>query len=89
LPRRTLYDIAIIYQWEATMRALVDINEAQIEALDALAKRTDRSRASLIRAAIADFLDRHRQREVDDGFGLWGRGEVDGVAYQESARAEW
>lgn len=71
------------------MRALVDMNDAQIEALDALAKRMRRSRAALIRAAIDDYLDRHHREQVEDGFGLWGKRKIDGLAYQEKARSEW
>jgi len=71
------------------MRALIDMNDAQVEALDALAKRVRRPRAALIRAAIDDYLDRHRREQVEDGFGLWGRRKVDGLAYQEKARREW
>lgn len=33
------------------MRALIDMNDAQVEALDALSKRVRQSRAALIRAA--------------------------------------
>jgi predicted transcriptional regulator len=71
------------------MRALIDVNDAQIEALDALAKRVRRSRAALIRAAIDDYLDRHFREQVEDGFGLWGDRKVDGLAYQEKVRGEW
>jgi predicted transcriptional regulator len=71
------------------MRALVDMNDAQVEALDILAKRVRKSRASLIRAAIDDYLERHHRTQVEDGFGLWGRAAVDGVAYQDKARSEW
>ncbi len=71
------------------MRALIDINDAQVEALDALAKRMRRSRAALIRAAIDDYLDRHRREQVGDGFGLWGKRKVDGLDYQEKVRREW
>ena len=71
------------------MRALIDMSDAQVEALDALAKRVRQSRAALIRAAIDDYLDRHRREQVEDGFGLWGRRKVDGLAYQEKARREW
>jgi predicted transcriptional regulator len=71
------------------MRALIDMNDAQAEALDALAKRVGRSRAALIRTAIDDYLDRHRRTQVEDGFGLWGRRKVDGLAYQEKVRREW
>lgn len=71
------------------MRALIDMTEPQVEALDDLAKRLRRSRASLIRAAIDDYLSRHRREQVDDGFGLWGNRTVDGLAYQEKIRSEW
>jgi len=71
------------------MRALIDMNDAQVEALDAIAKRERQSRAALIRAAIDDYLDRHHRAQVEDGFGLWGQRKVDGLAYQEEARREW
>lgn len=71
------------------MRALVDMNDAQIDALDTLAKRVRQSRAALIRAAIDDYLARHHREQVEDGFGLWGKGKVDGLAYQERTRREW
>ncbi len=71
------------------MRALIDMNDAQVAALDDLAKRVGRSRAALIRAAIDDYLDRHGREQVADGFGLWGEREVDGLAYQERVRSEW
>lgn len=71
------------------MRALVDMNDAQIEALDNLAKRVGRSRAALIRAAIDDYLARHSREQVEDGFGLWGKRKIDGLAYQEKVRSEW
>jgi predicted transcriptional regulator len=71
------------------MRALVDMNDAQIEALDSLAKRARQSRAALIRAAIDEYLVRHHREQVEDGFGLWGERKVDGLSYQETARSEW
>ncbi len=74
---------------EDAVRALVDMSDAQIEALDTLAKRVGQSRAALIRAAIDDYLDRHHREQVADGFGLWGKRKVDGLAYQEKARSEW
>ncbi|AMJ61033.1 ribbon-helix-helix protein, CopG family [Bosea sp. PAMC 26642] len=71
------------------MRALIDMNDAQVEALDTIARRVRLSRAALIRAAIDDYLDRHHREQVEDGFGLWGQRKVDGLAYQEEARREW
>ena len=71
------------------MRALIDMTDAQVEALDTIARRERQSRAALIRAAIDDYLDRHHREQVEDGFGLWGQRKVDGLAYQEKARSEW
>ena len=71
------------------MRALIDMTDAQVEALDALARRVRQSRAALIRAAIEEYLESHHREQVGDGFGLWGKREVDGLAYQEKVRREW
>jgi predicted transcriptional regulator len=71
------------------MKVLIDLDARQVEALDALARQAKRSRAALIRAAIADYLDRHRQLEAREAFGLWGKSQVDGLAYQKKLRDEW
>jgi predicted transcriptional regulator len=71
------------------MRALVDLMEAQVQALDRLARRRVRSRASLIREAVDDYLRRNSLGSDDDGFGLWGAEPVDGLAFQERLRREW
>lgn len=71
------------------MRALVDMNETQVAALDALAKEENTSRAALIRRAIDDYLRRRRCEQLEDGFALWGRRKVDGLEYQEALRSEW
>jgi metal-responsive CopG/Arc/MetJ family transcriptional regulator len=71
------------------MRILVDIEELDLALLDRLATQAKRSRAALIREAIADFLRHKRAPPENDGFGLWGKGKVDGLAYQRKMRAEW
>ena len=71
------------------MRTLVDLVDSQVQALDRLAKRQDRSRASLIRGAVDDYLGRNCPEGEGDAFGLWGRDAVDGLAFQEQARREW
>lgn len=71
------------------MRALVDMEDRQVEALDSLANRNRTSRAALIRAAIDEYLDRQHHEQIQDGFGLWGNDTIDGRAYQEKVRAEW
>jgi predicted transcriptional regulator len=71
------------------MRTLVDLADSQVEALDRLAKRQDRSRASLVREAVDDYLVRHRLDNEDEAFGLWSKNAIDGLAFQEQARSEW
>ena len=71
------------------MRILVDANEDQVAALDALAKREKRPRAAVTRAAIDHYVARNKRQTVKDGFGLWGQGGEDGLAYQERLRSEW
>lgn len=71
------------------MRALVDIDDHQIRDLDRLAKQQKRSRAALIREAVADYLDKRHRKTAGEAFGLWGQGGTDGLAYQEKVRSEW
>lgn len=70
------------------MRTLVDIPDAQVEALDRLAAQKQVSRASLIREAVGALLDRQKDDVVRNGFGLWGKSE-DGLVVQRRLRAEW
>jgi len=71
------------------MRVLIDLGDKQLQALDALSKRAKRSRAALVRDAVADYLDRRHREAGDDAFGLWGDRAIDGLAYQEELRREW
>ena len=48
-----------------------------------------RSRASLIREAVDDYLRRHCLESADEAFGLWGKDAVDGLVFQDRARSEW
>lgn len=71
------------------MRTLVDMDEGQVHNLDALARRLKRSRAALIREAVAEYLDRNAVEDIEAAFGLWGDRKIDGLAYQEKLRSEW
>jgi predicted transcriptional regulator len=71
------------------MRALVDIDEMQIEKLDRLARRQKRSRAAVIRQALSDYINARAAESGEDAFGLWGDREIDGMEYQERVRNEW
>jgi hypothetical protein len=84
-----IYDADITYQGKEKMRTLVDLGDAQIEALDELSKKEKESRAALIRQAIDDYLAKRRSKKEGDAFGLWGKRKVDGLAYQEKVRSEW
>jgi metal-responsive CopG/Arc/MetJ family transcriptional regulator len=46
------------------MRTLVDLGDAQIQALDDLSKKEKRSRAALIRQAIDDYLGKRRDQQL-------------------------
>jgi predicted transcriptional regulator len=71
------------------MRTLIDITDLQVQALEEIAKTENLSRAAVIRAAIDDYVQRRRRVEIDDAFGLWGAGGMDGLTYQEKVRSEW
>ena len=71
------------------MRTLVDLGDAQLQALDELSRREKRSRAALIRRAIDEYLSKQRDKQEGDAFGLWRKRKVDGLAYQEKVRSEW
>ncbi|SCW31074.1 hypothetical protein SAMN02927900_00483 [Rhizobium mongolense subsp. loessense] len=49
-----------------------------------MAKSKKVSRASLIRKAVNDFLNRHDRTKEAEAFGLWGN-----IEYQDKVRSEW
>ncbi len=72
------------------MRTLVDIPDEQIDDLDIICEAKKVSRAELIRQAITVYIGTNKLVPAD-AFGLWSTKQpaVDGLAYQEQARAEW
>jgi predicted transcriptional regulator len=72
-----------------SMRILVDLPDTHIHTLAALCERVNRSRAALIREAIAEYLHHHAATTAEATFGLWGAEAMDGLAYQEKVRDEW
>jgi predicted transcriptional regulator len=71
------------------MRTVVDIDERHLRELDRLASHERRSRAAMVREAIAEYLDRRGPQVIDNAFGLWGERKTDGLSHQEKARSEW
>lgn len=71
------------------MRTLVDLVEAQVEALDSVAKQEKRSRASLIRQAVDEYLSKRSSAPLDETFGIWRDRKGDGLEFQRRLRNEW
>lgn len=71
------------------MRTLIDLPDTQVHALAALCDRVRQPRAAIIRAAVDEYLARHKQTPLQAGFGLWGQDTPDGLAYQQDIRSEW
>lgn len=72
------------------MRTLVDIPDQDIEWLDRRAAETGKSRAALVREAIAAFRAEARNQGIDAYFGLWrDRPNIgDGLDFQRRIRGE-
>ena len=73
------------------MKIPVDLLQQQLDALDELGEQQGRSRASLMREAVADYPNRRRPGGLDEAFGLWRtQADVeDSVDYQRRFRSEW
>jgi predicted transcriptional regulator len=73
----------------ASMRTLIDLPDSQVRALAALCERGGQPRAALMRAAVAEYLERHAVQPMNEAFGAWGRLAPDGLDYQRTVRGEW
>jgi predicted transcriptional regulator len=73
------------------MRTLIDLPEDDIAWLDQAARERGRSRAALVRDAVARYRRDSSGDAIDRAFGVWrNREDVgDGLAYQERLRREW
>ncbi len=70
-------------------RILVDLPDAQIDALAVLVEAEEHSRDAFIRDAI-DAYFAHRKRVLGvDVFGLWRGEKADGLGCQQALRSEW
>jgi hypothetical protein len=71
------------------MRTIVDLPPNQIEALDALCRAENISRAEAVRRAVAAHLQREVPAAATAAFGLWrDRGES-ALEYESRIRREW
>jgi metal-responsive CopG/Arc/MetJ family transcriptional regulator len=71
------------------MRTIIDLPQEQIDALDNL-RGNERSRASLIREAVALYLAQQPATlESLPAFGIWRDRQVNSLAYEDALRNEW
>jgi predicted transcriptional regulator len=71
------------------MKIALDIGASRGRAIDVLAKAEKRSRASIVREALGDYLAWRRERTQEVAFGLWGDHKIDGLDYQKKMRGSW
>ncbi|MDA3874721.1 MAG: ribbon-helix-helix protein, CopG family [Kiritimatiellae bacterium] len=71
------------------MRTVIDVSNDMIQTLDRISDKEHRSRASLIREAVSEYLQRKTLPQAEEAFGLWQKNPVDGLEYQEKVRNEW
>lgn len=75
-------------------RILADLPDEDIEWLDRLAEREGKSRAAVLREAVASYKAEPREGDtgwIDAGFGLWAKHgiAVDPAEYERRRSAEW
>ena len=69
-------------------RILVDIPQKHLDDLGVIARTEKRSRAEIIRKAVADYVEQNKPVTAD-AFGIWKHRRIDGLDYQETMRSEW
>jgi len=75
-------------------RILADLPDDEIERLDRIAREQGKSRAAVLREAVAHYRAEPSEGDtgwIDAGFGLWARRGVayDPAEYDRKRRAEW
>ncbi len=71
------------------MRTLIDIPEALLRDIDALAKREEISRAEAVRRAMADYVLQRADPRPDAAFGIWKSRRIDALRHEDTLRGEW
>lgn len=75
--------------YDVIVRTVIDVPSELIRDLDRVSVAEKRSRAALIRDAIAEYLRVKSVTPAEAAFGIWKGGGQDGCAYQDSLRREW
>ena len=71
------------------MRTIVDVPDAMLSEVDALAEREHISRAEAVRRALAAYLAARATSRPEAAFGIWKRKKIDPLDYEDSLRGEW
>ncbi|HXT71004.1 MAG TPA: CopG family transcriptional regulator [Vicinamibacterales bacterium] len=71
------------------MRTIIELPPVQLDALDALCRRENISRAEAIRQAVAAHVGRASAAARGSAFGLWRDRGINALAYERGLRAEW
>ena len=76
------------------MRTIVEIPDNDLKLLKEICERGKVSRAEIVRRALKEFLQRIKEAEDIDTFGIWReaapkRGLLDSLQYEDKLRSEW
>ena len=76
------------------VRALITLEDEQIKKLDLLARKDKKSRAQLVREAVAQYVDKKEKEPtweeiVKRTAGIWKHKNIDTDTYIEQLRSEW
>ena len=72
------------------MRTLIDIPDSELDWLDSKAAAEGKSRAAVVREAVAQFHANESRKGIERYFGLWkDRSDMpDGLEYQQRCRGK-
>lgn len=75
--------------YDITMRTVIDLPSAQVEALTEICRRERISRAEAIRRAVGAYLKAGAGDAAAEAFGLWAPRRIDALQYERGLRDEW
>jgi predicted transcriptional regulator len=79
----------MITLYDDNMRTIIDVPDEMIDSLDQMRRPEKKSRAALIREAIAEYLEQNTRAPSERAFGLWRDQPGDSVEVQRRLRDEW
>ncbi len=71
------------------MQILIEVDNDEMTARDALAAAEKISRDDLLRQAIGPLLVQKNADKPETAFGLWTKHTIDGLEYEDALRSEW